>query len=116
MDENKTIGKNRYTISNIYNNLTHTISLTPTIKMKQESEIHISIIFLWVAIAILIVLLAWWAFGSSPTKEDLGFGITIFGVVLTWASTYAFANTIRSLREDHTLQTKLLKDIRGKLK
>lgn len=81
--------------------------------MKQEQEVHISVIFLWVAMAIMVALLAWWAFGSSPTKEDLAVGITIFGTVLTWASMHTFTTAIKSLHDDHT---QILKTIQERVK
>jgi len=77
-----------------------------------EKDIPISYVFFWIALITLIILIAWRAFGSSPTIEAISFGITIFGTVLTWFG----LRTSKVSNSQHDEQTQILKEIRDLLK
>lgn len=88
-----------------------------------KKAIDIADIFFWITLILLIIMLSWWAFGNSPTAEVLSFFTFAFGTALTWEGIRASRNIIRStnklafdMKEQHSEQTQVLKDIRDILK
>ena len=81
-----------------------------------KRNIDIVDIFFWITLILLVIMLAWWAFGDSPTIQALSFFAAAFGIVLTYGGLRASKHIVKEMTKQHSEQTKVLKDIRNILK